>query len=189
MTTPRAPRAVAAPAPSADPSDRTHLLDLPPDPAEGQRTTAPADVIPSIPGHRAPTLKTTGGDHIWQGPLLTTVAQINVGYYAKIIIHLLGPALAILATATVINPIIVSQIVVAILAGIPVYWVTKRGYLKAVCAGLAVVAQGILAWFGPTWGLGPVSWHDWVAVLIGALSAAGVLVIPNGVKYSYHLAA
>jgi hypothetical protein len=109
--------------------------------------------------------------------------QAQAGYYAKLLVQLLGPALTILATASAFNPTILSQVIVAALAGIPLYWVGNR-LLKTAVSAAVVLVQGVLAWFGPSWGWGHPSWQSWVALLLSALIAAGVYVVPNAVaKY------
>jgi hypothetical protein len=110
--------------------------------------------------------------------MATTPAVTSVGQIGKLLAHLLGPALTILATASAFNPTIAAQVIVAILAGIPVYWVSSR-ITKTEISAAVVVVQGVLAWFGPTWGWGHPSWQLWIALLVSALSAGGVLVIPN----------
>lgn len=134
----------------------------------------------------------TGGDHVQNtalAPLTQLVAQINIAWVAKTLVHLLGPALVILAGASALSPVILAQAAIGIIAAVPVYFVSKTGYLKAICSAATVIVSGILAWFGPSWGWGDPSWQNWIALVVSALAAAGVLVIPNGVKYSYHLAA
>jgi hypothetical protein len=102
----------------------------------------------------------------------------SIGEIAKLLAHLIGPALTILATASAFSPTIAAQVIVAILAGIPLYWVAAAKY-KAAISFAVVVVQGVLAWFGPSWGWGHPSWQSWVALLVSALVAGGVLVIPN----------
>lgn len=102
----------------------------------------------------------------------------SVGEIAKLVVHLLGPALTILATASAFSPTIAAQVIVAILAGIPLYWVAAAKYKAAISFGVVIV-QGILAWFGPSWGWGHPSWQSWIALLVSGLIAGGVLVVPN----------
>lgn len=191
MSTPRKPLTVPS-TPVTDPRDRTAFLDLPPDPPENERTFGPVPDVDAFNGkHALPAQTTVGGEGAidpTSTPLVHLIQQINIAWVAKTLVHLLGPALTLLATATVFSPLIAAQVAVAILGAIPVYFITKSYYLKAVCSALVVVAQGVLAWFGPSWHLvAHPTWQSWVALAVSALTAAGVLVIPNGVKFSYHL--
>jgi hypothetical protein len=112
-------------------------------------------------------------------PTLTPPAGVStVGEIAKLLAHLIGPALTILATASAFSPTIAAQVIVAILAGIPLYWVAAAKY-KAAISFAVVIVQGVLAWFGPTWGWGHPTWQSWIALLVSGLVAGGVLVIPN----------
>lgn len=124
---------------------------------------------------------------VQDGTALVQVEVQNLGHYAKVLIAILAPALGLLASVNVITPTILGQAVVGILAVIPVYFVTKRFALKAICLAAAAVVQGLIPLIGASWDFTAVTWQDWVAVGLTALAAAGVWVAPNTEKTSIKL--
>jgi len=118
----------------------------------------------------------------------TPYVGTNVSHYTKSIVYLLGAALVVLQPALTDSYLSTAEwlaIGIAVVGAVPTYFATSARYVKLICTVALAALQAVALLVGPSLGLGDVSASAWVGVILAALTAAGVGILPNEPKVEY----
>lgn len=106
----------------------------------------------------------------------------QIGEYAKSLTYIVGAAAGVFQAGLSDGALSTVEVINAVIAGvgvIPVYWVTKQYYLKAISVGVVAALQAVVILLADKLNLGAIDGSEWSTVLLTGLFAAGVLIIPN----------
>jgi hypothetical protein len=110
---------------------------------------------------------------------------MNIGIYAKALLHIIVVILAALGAAVhngPITPVTVAQLAILGIGAVGVYWfpLIDKKLSSALKVGAAAVTAALAA-VVPFLMVGHITGEDLIVVILAALGAVGVGVIPNGV--------
>jgi len=115
---------------------------------------------------------------------------MNIRHYAKAIGQILAAALVILVAALsdgTISPVEFVNIMIAIVTAAGVYLVPNLDsgiakYAKAIVSLVGAALAALVLILSPGIGFDQVTLADWLTVLLAALAAIGIGIVPNAPK-------
>lgn len=112
---------------------------------------------------------------------------MNIGFYAKSIVMVIAAGIGILTAALsdgVVSATEFVNIAIAIVTAIGVYIVPNLDagvgkYAKTIVAAVGAGLSALIVILGTNLGWADVSSSDWLNVLLAALAAVGLYIVPN----------